>query len=1371
MRIAHLADIHVKDRRRDEYEAVFASLVGLLKTEEPIDYIAIAGDVFDTMSRASAHNWEDVAGLLDRLADVATVVLIPGNHDLNVRAKGAPDLIGPMIRAAGGAAQLQPPRVIYWRDSGVYELGGALWVVGVPGRAKYPTPEQVKAGLAGIPAGAPLIGLYHESVGGARFPNGMEAKDTPLQKSDLAVITAVAGDRPCAFLLGDIHLRQEVTFPGCGPSAAAWYPGSLVCQHFGESHLGHGYLMWEVKNGEVAVAPREVPNAVAPLTIRLGSDGGDITALPKPESPQAYRIIYHPRISQHTLRETVVKTTEMYKFGPRSVEAHAGAQGADPKGPELPQTLERAQQEGGDWARHEMAAREILKVSPDAVVKAAIARYRNEVQESLGSRAVAPRVELAKLQFDNMFCFGPGNTIDFDAIRRERPGLIGFVAQNQFGKSSLFDIITFALCDEVPRGSKSDVPRKGGPGYRLRLTFRIDGVEGRIEKTGSRGELKRSDNRIRLWLGDDELTADTLPETAIRARNLLGGRRWLDSVVFLRPQEVTGHPSFALASPAERRRTLSALLDLGSYEALLKKADIEIRGLRGERRALLGLFPSLPKYIPEGEVGDFLGRLLKSFDDTSAQVKAELNAAETQHLQSREVARAAEATLNELMVAESRQEARRTAAVEAAQRAHSALSQIAASWRDARDRVAAMRRLVDREPQVKDAIAVLERKLHSHDGVASFDAAKAQQRLDSLGPGPARDRVSLMEIRAATPRPKPPAEDAIEAARVALETSKVRAAKHKETVARLNKLRERVGAVCSNPPPPSSDPCDMAQVTELVRELTRMREAQETHAICQSLSKTWVVKCSGCNAARAALGDRRAARVARIRDLGPAVLGYLGRKAEATALGPDELPSVLSHRLDGMRCATRATREWDNAKSVVDDHRERTRLRSQLRLAREPGVLREDLAAAQADLREIHVALGRLDSATCSIARLKEEAAEANQLTKTVNDEVAEATRSGADAQLKTNSAKAVLARARADEEESLGELSRLRTAHARAQAKAASCSDNIDKAVVADMRVAVCAAYRKILHPKNGVGARFLEKAVAGVTEQIESALRTMESSFTVEFSHDYEMALVDRRSGTRTPPALGSGYQQFVMAIAVRWALAQVTRIPMPTYLMIDEGFGCLDNENLCRVVDALGMLALKTHRSGTRPLIMAVTHLEELRPHFATCLGIERADHESLLRYPDGDVSDLSDLSLSVATPSCATVLCAACSIRVAPEAWEAHIRSEDHVKKAEGAPAETESPAEVARNYCEDCERSIAPQFWKRHPMTATHKKCATARVERDEVMEGDPAAQKAPSRRVACTVCPRSVTGGYKSFTPKQWARHVKTKGHLKHLES
>src|SRR5271169_4802456 len=88
LKIAHLADIHIKDRRRDEYAAVFAKLYASLRVEAP-DIIAVVGDVFDSKINASANNFADVSAFLSNLADIAPVILVIGNHDVNMNTPGA----------------------------------------------------------------------------------------------------------------------------------------------------------------------------------------------------------------------------------------------------------------------------------------------------------------------------------------------------------------------------------------------------------------------------------------------------------------------------------------------------------------------------------------------------------------------------------------------------------------------------------------------------------------------------------------------------------------------------------------------------------------------------------------------------------------------------------------------------------------------------------------------------------------------------------------------------------------------------------------------------------------------------------------------------------------------------------------------------------------------------------------------------------------------------------------------------------------------------------------------------------------------------------------------------------------------------------
>src|SRR5262245_35096424 len=96
VKIAHLADIHIQDRRRGEYAAVFAKLYESLRAEAPT-LIVVVGDVFDNKMHATPHNLEDVAVFLENLAAIAPVVLVAGNHDTNCQTPGALDLLTPLV--------------------------------------------------------------------------------------------------------------------------------------------------------------------------------------------------------------------------------------------------------------------------------------------------------------------------------------------------------------------------------------------------------------------------------------------------------------------------------------------------------------------------------------------------------------------------------------------------------------------------------------------------------------------------------------------------------------------------------------------------------------------------------------------------------------------------------------------------------------------------------------------------------------------------------------------------------------------------------------------------------------------------------------------------------------------------------------------------------------------------------------------------------------------------------------------------------------------------------------------------------------------------------------------------------------------------
>ena len=80
--IIHLADIHIRTDRTDEYLYVFNNLFKTLRSLEGKLLICICGDIIHERSRITAEVINKLLFLLTNLSELGTVILINGNHDI-----------------------------------------------------------------------------------------------------------------------------------------------------------------------------------------------------------------------------------------------------------------------------------------------------------------------------------------------------------------------------------------------------------------------------------------------------------------------------------------------------------------------------------------------------------------------------------------------------------------------------------------------------------------------------------------------------------------------------------------------------------------------------------------------------------------------------------------------------------------------------------------------------------------------------------------------------------------------------------------------------------------------------------------------------------------------------------------------------------------------------------------------------------------------------------------------------------------------------------------------------------------------------------------------------------------------------------------
>lgn len=90
-----------------------------------------------------------------------------------------------------------------------------------------------------------------------------------------------------------------------------------------------------------------------------------------------------------------------------------------------------------------------------------------------------------------------------------------------------------------------------------------------------------------------------------------------------------------------------------------------------------------------------------------------------------------------------------------------------------------------------------------------------------------------------------------------------------------------------------------------------------------------------------------------------------------------------------------------------------------------------------------------------------------------------------------------------------------------------------------------------------------------------------------------------------------LGSGMEKFVSSLAIRAALIDISNLPRPNFLAIDEGFGNLDTENMSNVYQLFDYL--KTNFK----FIMVISHIDVMRDTVDDLIEIKSGEYSNV-RY---------------------------------------------------------------------------------------------------------------------------------------------------------
>jgi DNA repair exonuclease SbcCD ATPase subunit len=146
----------------------------------------------------------------------------------------------------------------------------------------------------------------------------------------------------------------------------------------------------------------------------------------------------------------------------------------------------------------------------------------------------------------------------------------------------------------------------------------------------------------------------------------------------------------------------------------------------------------------------------------------------------------------------------------------------------------------------------------------------------------------------------------------------------------------------------------------------------------------------------------------------------------------------------------------------------------------------------------------------------------------------------------------------------------------------------------------------------KDGVSYELIEKALPMIEGEVNNILAQI-----VEFGMQLEMDGKNINAflvygDNKWSLEMCSGMERFISGLAIRVALINICNLPRPNFLVIDEGFGTLDSENL------QSLFMLFTYLKTQFDFVMIISHIDSMRDVVDGLIEIKKVDGFSNVKY---------------------------------------------------------------------------------------------------------------------------------------------------------
>lgn len=548
--IYHLADIHIPktNARDDEYTSVFEHLYSTINGENSV--IVLCGDVVDYKTSVSHYGIHKTITFLERLSNIAPVVMIPGNHDVN--PNDLQELTTIELASWFINKNMKEPIVHHLKNPGVYLFGNVAFSV--------VSMAEKKVGLArDLPADKIKVALYHGRVDGANE----KGKGEHLTCGNFKGYDYV--------MLGDYHEHQLM-----GRRRNIAYSSSLVQQNFGEPIGGHGYIKWNMVDKTAEFI--EIPNNYGFVTLQYSSENGLQGYYPQaiPMYPR-FRIFINVNDINERSKKIVSRLEKKHNASVRVITTQNAENLLDNV---TDKNIDGLITSENSAYLNEKIVKYCRKTRISDHVESIINLnnlFMSKIQNNKYPRL--PQWKLLYVNFDNMFNYGQGNHINFS----EMNGNIGIFSKNTSGKSNIINIVWYLLYQKcLFNVMQKDICNRDASYFVGRVIFESNGKKFKVtrwcdvdkkEIVQTKLEYCREDG---TWINS---TKDKLVDTNNRIKSLLPKR----SVALMTHVMFLGNPSeFTELSVSETNAFFNYVLRLSLLSELKQHCDKRIIGLKQE---------------------------------------------------------------------------------------------------------------------------------------------------------------------------------------------------------------------------------------------------------------------------------------------------------------------------------------------------------------------------------------------------------------------------------------------------------------------------------------------------------------------------------------------------------------------------------------------------------------------------------------------------------------------------------------------------------------------------------------------------------------------------------------------------------------------